>query len=133
MNTLTAELATYPTEESIALIPPGSVVASTPGSNKVKRASSLEVGRYPAVGLVRQYSETGFVPTVSHAGFLSMDTWTPIIGSADLSPGTMYFLSTTPGKLTTDPNQVGALVSQQIGIAVSRKILLLKISVPILL
>lgn len=41
-------------------------------------------------------------------GFIERDDWTPITGSANLTPGTVYYLSLTAGGLTdTPPEEVG--------------------------
>jgi len=43
-------------------------------------------------------------------GHLELDDWTDVIGTAELTPGATYFLSSTAGRLTTTPPSTGFIV-----------------------
>lgn len=59
------------------------------------------------------------------AGHLEVLDWTNVIGTTDLTPGSIYFLSATAGHMTTTPPTSGRVV--RLGIALTTKVFDIKI------
>jgi len=61
---------------------------------------------------------SGSYPTFVTHGFLIVSNWTSVVGSATLSVGSRYYLSTTAGQLTTTAPSGSGNVVVQVGVAV---------------
>lgn len=85
------------------------------GSKAILLASSANPILFPCVGLVRELTLQQHRPSLVHTGFFTLLDWTLITGSPQLAVRGTYFLSTSPGRLTLDPNESGAKVCQLIG------------------
>lgn len=108
----------------------GTVVAMHSSGAGIVRASAND-STLPAVGIIptaRMVSEVGIVQT---DGTLELNDWTAIVGTPTLAANASYYLSTTPGQLTTTiPLGAGRIV-QAIGKAVTPTTLDISIMNPI--
>lgn len=111
-------------------LPAGAIVAMHSSGSGIVRASADD-SMLPAVGIIptsRMASEVGIVQT---DGTLELNDWTAIVGTTTLAANASYYLSTTPGQLTTTiPQGAGRLV-QAIGKAVTPTTLDISIMNPI--
>lgn len=63
---------------------------------------------------------------------INLADWTTILGSATLTPGTVYFLDSTAGQIVADVSTfVAGNVVQKVGVAVSTTDLLIQLGDPI--
>ncbi len=100
------------------------------GQFKLANASALATAN--VVGLIAVSMAATFMASAQQL-MLTLADWTAATGAAALSPGSSYFLATTPGQITTiAPTTVGQVVTR-LGIAVSVQTLALDIQEPILL
>lgn len=87
-----------------------------------------------AIGFVSQATipagSSGYIQT---SEVLTIADWTAIIGSASLTPGSIYFLDTTDGKMTTTAPATSGNITQVLGRAVSANDFLINIKERILL
>jgi len=83
------------------------------------RASAAQTDRWPSVGLVLELRQPHYEPNVIHLGFIDLLSWQAIIGTSLLTVGAPYYLSNTPGMLSPNSQESGALISQLIGVAVT--------------
>lgn len=106
------------------------MVVYVQGAGAVDLARANASGTKKILGLVRAASiaaaATGSIQT---NGILSISDWTTVIGSASLTSGSLYYLSsTTAGQLTTTaPSAAGSFVCP-VGLAVSNTDLQINIS-----
>lgn len=84
------------------------------------------------VGLAASDVGDGMAGLMLAGGTLEMDDWSAVTGSASLSPGVAYYLSTTvPGGLTTTPPTDDDLVVTFVGRALSATVLAIELAPPI--
>lgn len=84
------------------------------------------------VGLATSDVADGMAGLMLGGGSLELEDWSPVTGSASLSPGVAYYLSTTiPGGLTITPPDDDDLVVVFIGRALSTTVLSIEIANPI--
>lgn len=102
-------------------------------SRAIYLASASNVNRIPCVGLVLETTQQLHRPVIAATGFIELANWTAVIGAAQLTPRATYFLSVTPGMLTANPNEGGALICQLIGKSLSPTILQMLVWDPIYL
>jgi len=74
-----------------------------------------------AIGLALGNINIGDPGVIVTAGQFSLDNWTDVIGSINLTVGSTYFLSSISGKLSTTPPS--GLTNQIVGKAITTKIL----------
>jgi hypothetical protein len=74
-----------------------------------------------AIGLALGNINIGDPGVIVTAGQFSLDNWTDVIGSINLTVGSTYFLSNVSGKLSTTPPS--GLTNQIVGKAITTKIL----------
>lgn len=74
-------------------------------------------------GLALGNINVGSSGVIVTTGQITLDDWTEVTGSTDLSVGSSYFLSSVSGKLTTTPPS--GLINQIVGKAVTTKILVI--------
>lgn len=104
------------------------------GADAVDLAQANAAGTQKAVGMVSEASiaaaATGKIQT---DGFITSTDWTPVAGSATLTPGAEYFLSaSTAGQMTaTAPSAAGEYV-RRVGVAKSATDFLLEIDQSVL-
>ena len=84
------------------------------------------------VGLAGATTNIGFACPVERTN-LETPSWTAIVGAASLTPGATYFLSATPGMLTTTPPSTVGHTVVVIGKALSTTVMELTLSPPIML
>lgn len=131
--------------------PPGPTVELYDGENKDVSAFSIgmPIARHPSgtgfiiadnttiarsvMGLATVGAAVGFTETVQVQGVFSLADWTAIIGSMNLTALGDYFLSATPGMLTTTSPTTPGTTSQFVGFALSTTDLLIEIQQSILL
>jgi hypothetical protein len=85
------------------------------------------------MGLATVGAAVGFTETIQVQGMFSLANWTSITGSANLTALGDYFLSSTPGMLTTSPSSTPGQTVQFVGFALSTTDLLIGIQESILL
>lgn len=110
----------------------GQVVAIHSSGSGVHLASAADDSRN-AVGLWAEDVPVGASQNVVTDEVFTMPDWTNVIGSAQLQGGSVYFLSTVPGRLTTTAPSVDGQVAQQVGRAISATALELECREAILL
>ncbi len=96
-------------------------VAILPSNGGFIRANS-SLTNYP-FGVLAQDAAVGYPCPVIIDGEISLTDWTTIAGSATLAAGSLYYISSTPGKITT--TQSGT--AQIIGVALSQTALLVSV------
>lgn len=95
-----------PNRETIRL-PAGTPVANHPSGNGVVRAVSPT---YPCIGVLVQDAATESKALIQLLGPYTMSDWSNIIGSAQLAPNTVYYLSATAGRLTALPPPTAQII-----------------------
>lgn len=70
---------------------------------------------------------------VPNGGRASQADWTSIVGAASLTPGAIYYLSATAGKLTTTAPTTSGKVVIKVGRAITIHIMVVEIGVGVLL
>lgn len=111
----------------------GMVVYKSATLNEVDLASATDDTKN-AIGFVGESAiastASGYIQTSES---ITMADWTGIAGSASLTPGAIYFLSATAGKITATTPATSGNISQIVGKAVSATELLITIRERILL
>lgn len=99
----------------------------------VDLASAAAIGTARVAGICTKAASTGTSAEYSPDGVVDIADWTAIVGTATLTPGATYFLSTTAGRLsTTAPTESGQVVIA-VGTALTTTKLAIEIQLPILL
>ena len=116
---------------------PSAVDAGTPvyvsASDTLSPADASALATAQVVGLANEDIGAGGTGEYVTHGRVTKADWTSIIGAAALTAGSVYYLSTTTGDLTTTaPTTVGEVVVR-IGIALSTTTLNVNVEEPILL
>lgn len=125
--------STYTAEnkDSITLIKGTPVTQDGSGVGFIRASSSVN-GSF-CVGLVANNTAHLVSGPVQIDGVIELDDWTLIAGSISLIPKASYFLSSTPGKITSDPNSSPGLFLQKIGVSVDSQTLEILLGLTILL
>lgn len=87
----------------------------------------------PIVGFATEQIVNTATGTVRTNGVITVADWSPVVGAADLTPDTEYFLSGTAGQMTTTPPSADGKLWQPLGKAVSLKEFAINIGPPVLL
>lgn len=101
----------------------GAPVASMSGG--VHLAADGDATRSPAIGLVQALSKQNNYLSLASTGFLRLNNWALITGTATLVAFQSYYLSAVPGQLTNAPADPTA--TQLIGTAATPQILQVRI------
>jgi len=109
----------------------GMVVCRYPTGEGVYRATATGNARH-GIGLVTIAALPGFTCRVQLTGVFELEDWTAITGAANLQALGVYYLSETPGQLTTTPPALSGTVQQQIGKALSTTIMQIDVAYAIL-
>jgi hypothetical protein len=108
------------------------------GDNAVKLANAYagavpDTAVFEVIGLALHSATIGEDITVRTEGYVLLDDWTAVIGSASLTPGAAYYLDTTAGLLSeTAPSTLGrmvclvarAITTKKLDLEVGEKVLL---------
>lgn len=86
------------------------------------RVTLAEDATRPAIGLLTGFVAAGHSQGIQTSGEITLSDWTYSTGLALLVLGATYYLSTSPGRLTTTPT------GQRVGEAITRTKLLVRIS-----
>jgi hypothetical protein len=89
------------------------------GNNTVNLADASLSSTANVLGLVSVGASASNTATVLSEGSVNQADWTSVIGTTNLTPGSVYYLSGTTGKMTTTKPTGGADVIIQLGTAVS--------------
>lgn len=77
-------------------------------------------------GIVSTAAAAGATGAFITNGHVSAESWTTVLGSADLTPGVIYFLGATAGTITaTAPTATGTVV--RLGVALTARVLSVQI------
>ena len=83
------------------------------------------------LGFISTDTSTGFSADIVVAGSIYRADWTEVAGTISLSPTFPYYLSSTPGRITSVPPSSGFLI--RLGIAANSNIFLANVQEPIFL
>lgn len=89
------------------------------GNNTVNLADASSVNTADAIGLVLIGATVNETATILTEGSVNQADWTSVIGSASLSPGSLYFLDTTVGKMSVTAPNVDGQVVVKLGTAIT--------------
>ncbi|MDR3639072.1 MAG: hypothetical protein P4L84_35030 [Isosphaeraceae bacterium] len=118
--------------KSAGTLPAGTPVCVDATGIGVQPAGALGTAN-PAVGLLRQSCAPAAVATIVTFGNFKLADWTAVTGTTTLAARATYYLSETPGQLTTTPPSAAGDTLQIMGVAVDPYTLDLDPSVPILM
>lgn len=74
-----------------------------------------------AAGLTKGAVPNGHTAIIQTNGILTLDDWSPVVGTRELMPGVEYYLSSVAGQLTA------SITGQLVGEATSRHSMLIRI------
>jgi hypothetical protein len=99
-------------------------------NGKVALANGSSISNAKVIGLASITAKDNFTVNILNEGMLSLDDWTDITGSNDLTVGLEYYLNTSGvGLLTvTAPTAIGEYV-KKVGLALSSRVMLINISI----
>jgi hypothetical protein len=103
------------------------------GADNVDLANADDPTTAICFGIAREDVTAGNTGEYQSEGQLSVTDWTPVIGSANLTPGVVYYLDTSDGQMTSTPPTGAGNHIVRIGIATNTTTLELEIARPILL
>lgn len=110
----------------------GQPVYADPITGQFKLADATTLAKATVVGMCANDALTGFSSDANQLN-ISLVDWTNVIGSMLLTQGQIYYLSTTPGMLTTTaPTTVGQCVTR-VGVAITTQLFEIFLQAPILL
>lgn len=89
------------------------------GNNTVNLADADSINTSHVLGLAETAGTANGTMNVLSSGTVNQADWTSVIGSATLTPGAVYYLSTTAGQLTTTPPSGSGDAVVSCGIAVT--------------
>lgn len=89
------------------------------GSGEAALADAGALATSDVVGLVLAGASAGSSATILPIGTITISDWTAITGTAALTPGARYCLSTTAGMLTTTPPSAAGEVVVVVGVALT--------------
>jgi len=88
-------------------------------NNTVNLASATGPTKSRTVGLITQAASVTEATIVQTDGSVTLADWTAVIGGASLTPGSVYFLHTTDGQMSTTPPTSDGDVVVTMGVAVT--------------
>ena len=88
-------------------------------ANTANLASATGLTKSRTVGLITQAASANAATIVQTDGSVVLADWTAVIGGSSLAPGSVYFLSTTDGQMSTTPPTSDGDVVVTMGIAVT--------------
>ena len=88
-------------------------------NNTANLASATGLVKSRTVGLITQAASVDDNTFVQTDGDVTLADWTAVIGGAFLTPGSVYFLSTTDGQMSTTPPTGDGDVVVTMGVAVT--------------
>ena len=88
-------------------------------NNTANLASATGPVKSRVVGLITQAAFANNATIVQTDGSLNLADWTSVIGAASLTPGSVYFLHTTDGQMSTTPPTGDGDVVVTMGVAVT--------------
>jgi len=89
------------------------------GNETVNLANATSVNTANAIGLVLEGATANGTATILTEGSVNQADWTTVTGTANLTPGSVYFLDTTAGKMTTTPPSGSGNVVVALGTAIN--------------
>jgi hypothetical protein len=111
------------TDHTLDVIAGETVHAGAPAyivsNNTANLASATGPTKSRAVGLVTQAASANDATVVQTDGCVTLSDWTSVIGTASLTPGSVYFLHTTDGQMSTTPPTSDGDVVVTMGVAVT--------------
>lgn len=110
----------------------GTAVTVHSSGTGVRKADAATAG-YECIGLVFASAAPTFAAEVWTTGRMTQADWSAATGGSTLTPNAPYYLSATPGLITTTPPTTTGHRVQQVGVAVSPDTLAIQILPPILL
>lgn len=131
-NLAASASAGYLQMQAFETVQPGQVVYAGAVDGYARRASASALPPSLIIGVAQTGAGPGFMFSVAR-DYLQLNDWTTIIGTQYLTPGGIYFLSTTPGMATQTPSYAVGSVISRLGVAVSADTLAIKPAAPILL
>ncbi len=96
----------------------GQPLATHSSGSGVVLASAWSFGG-ACIGVATIGVDPGEDETVQYSGLLSLNDWTAILGTVNLAPQAVYYLSTTAGTLSLTAPTIPGLIVQPVGRAVS--------------
>ncbi len=102
----------------------GAITIGTPvyvkSNGSVDKAAAGTAGTKNVLGLVREASIAAAASgNIQTDGVLTSADWTAVIGATTLTAGSMYYLSTTAGQLTTTPPSSSGNYVVRVGLAIA--------------
>lgn len=98
---------------------PAGAPAYIVSSNTANLASATGLVKSRVVGLITQAASVNEATIVQTDGSVIIADWTSVIGAASLTPGSVYFLHTTDGQMSTTPPTGDGDVVVTMGVAVT--------------
>ena len=98
------------------------------GNNTVNLADADSINTSRVLGLAETAGTANNTMNVLSSGTVTKADWTSVAGSATLTPGAIYYLSTTAGQLTTTPPSGDGDVVVSCGLALTTTKLDIEIS-----
>lgn len=89
------------------------------GNNTVNLADADSINTSHVLGLAETAGTANGTMNVLSSGTVNQADWTSVIGSATLTPGAVYYLSTIAGQLTTTPPSGDGNTVVSCGIAIT--------------
>lgn len=116
--------------KDVVTIKAGQPVAIHSSGVGIIRADATAPGK-ESIGIAMVDIAVGFAGAILVDGPMMLADWTDATGAVTLDPRAIYFLETTPGKLTTTPPAVPGNVLQRCGLELATNILSIKMDLPI--
>jgi hypothetical protein len=110
----------------------GQIVATHSSGTGAVLASASNNSKQ-AVGLMLADTGPAASGSIQVGGTFEMSDWTNVTGGVTLAPKTIYYLDTSPGKLTPTPDETPGKIVQRVGRSVSTTKLKIEIAEAILL
>lgn len=89
------------------------------GNNTVNLADADSITTSHVLGLAETSGSANSTINVLSSGIVTKADWTSVTGSASLTPGAVYYLSTSAGQLTTTPPSGGGDAVVSCGLAIT--------------
>jgi hypothetical protein len=87
--------------------------------NTVSLSDADTLSTAQVLGLVSVSASGGATATVLSEGIVTLSDWTSVIGTTNLTPGSIYYLSTTAGQMATAPPTGDSDIVVRLGIALT--------------
>lgn len=118
--------------EAVETVAAGMPVYGVAGSTSVGVARGDTTAKARVIGIAKLGASSGFAVTYLSDGRIELTDWTTVIGSASLTPNSVYYLNPTGGLTSVAPTSSGVFLVE-VGRAVSNTTLDVEIQRPILL